>query len=105
MFSNRSCESVTNFIHLPTYILLHAFNFFHQGANVYDVDTEKGMRPMRTLRNDLVNVWLKRNKIKVNKCKTTFAQVCFSLPYHYLARNPLKGLSLCTPCHEDFLER
>jgi len=36
-----------------------------KGSNVYDVDTELGMRPMRSLRNDLVNVWLKRNKIKV----------------------------------------
>ena len=38
-----------------------------KGANVYDVDTEYGMRPMRSLRNELVNVWLKRNKIKDGK--------------------------------------
>jgi len=38
-----------------------------KGANVYAIDTEVGLRSMRTLRNELVNIWLKRNKIKDGK--------------------------------------
>jgi len=38
-----------------------------KGSNVYAIDTDVGMRPMRTLRNELVNIWLKRNKIKDGK--------------------------------------
>jgi hypothetical protein len=38
-----------------------------KGSNVDAIDTDVGMRPMRTLRNELVNIWLKRNKIKDGK--------------------------------------